>query len=73
MEVWIDLHRKMTPERRVELALSHSQMLFQLVEMNVREMYPDADDREVFLRVAARNLGRDLMIRAYGWDPELHK
>jgi hypothetical protein len=35
-------------------------------------MYPDADEREVFLRVAARRLGRDLMIAACGWDPDLH-
>jgi hypothetical protein len=35
-------------------------------------MYPDADEREVFLRVAARRLGRKLTIAAYGWDPDLH-
>jgi hypothetical protein len=35
-------------------------------------MYPQASEREVFLRVAARRLDRDSMIRAYGWDPALH-
>jgi len=34
-------------------------------------MHPEASDREVFLRVAARHLPRDLMIRAYKWDPEV--
>jgi len=34
-------------------------------------MHPEASDREVFLRVAARHLPRDLMIRAYQWDPEI--
>lgn len=73
MRVWIHLFRKMKPEKRVELALSHSKMLFGLVETNVRMRYPQADEREVFLRVAARHLSRDLMIRAYDWDPELHR
>lgn len=36
-------------------------------------MYPEADEREVFLRVAARRLDRESMIKAYGWDPDEHK
>jgi len=38
----------------------------------VRAMYPEASEREIFLRVAARRLDRETMVRAYGWDPELH-
>jgi hypothetical protein len=34
-------------------------------------VHPQASDREVFLRVAARHLPRELMIRAYSWDPEI--
>ena len=37
----------------------------------VRLRYPDADDREVFLRVAALRNGRDLSVAAYGWDPDV--
>ena len=40
---------------------------------NIRSMYPEAEDREVFLRLAARRLPRDLMIKAYSWDPDLHR
>ena len=72
MEVWVEHFRKMDPVRRVQLALEHSETRFKLVELNVREAYPQARDREVFLRVAARHLTRDQMIGAYGWDPELH-
>jgi len=35
-------------------------------------MYPEADEREIFLRVAARRLDRDTMIKVYGWDPLRH-
>ena len=70
MEVWLDLLRRMPPGEKLAATLSASQFLLQMYEMGVRSAYPGADDREVLLRVAARHLPRDLMIRAYGWDPE---
>jgi hypothetical protein len=36
-----------------------------------RQLHPEADEREIFLRVAARRLGPDLVKRAYGWSPGL--
>ena len=41
-----------------------------MYEAGVRLQYPEASEREILLRTAARHLSRDLMIRAYGWDPE---
>ena len=70
MEVWLDRLRRMTPGEKLGATLHASQLLLQFYEMGVRRLYPDANDREVLLRVAARHLPRDLMIRAYGWDPE---
>ena len=49
-----------------------AQFVLQMHEMGARRLHPRADDREVLLRVAARHLPRDLMIRAYGWDPQDH-
>jgi len=72
MEVWIDQFRRMAPERQVQLTLEHSETLFKLVEMDVRETDPQAGECEIFLRVAARHLSRDQMIGAYGWDPDQH-
>jgi hypothetical protein len=69
MAVWVDLLRKMTPGQKIEAVLSSSQFVLQAYEMGVRRLYPNAGDREILLRVAARHLSRDLMIRAYGWDP----
>lgn len=36
----------------------------------MRANYPDASEREMFLRCAALRLRRHLMMAAYGWDPE---
>jgi hypothetical protein len=70
MEVWVDLQRRMPAGEKLAAVLHASQFVLQTYEMGVRRSYPDADDREVLLRVAARHLPRDLMIRAYGWDPD---
>ena len=70
MEVWVDLQRRMSADQKLAAVLNGSQFVLQMCEMGVRSAYPNADDREVLLRVAARHLPRDLMIRAYGWDPE---
>jgi len=73
MEVWLDLQRRMPPGDKIAAVLGASQFVLQIYEAGVRLQYPDAGEREVFLRTAARHLSRDLMIRAYGWDPQLHE
>jgi hypothetical protein len=72
MEVWLDLQRRMPARQKLTAVLAASQLVLQMYEAGVRLQYPEADDREIFLWVAARHLDRDLMIRAYGWDPDLH-
>ena len=72
LEVFIQLHRDMTPGERAakvfELVAFQEGLQFD----SVRSMYPQASEREVFLRVAARRLDRETMIKVYGWDPDLH-
>ena len=72
MQVWLDLQVSMPLGEKLAATLSASQFVLQMYEMGVRQQYPDADDREVRRRVAARHLSRDLVIRAYGWDPGEH-
>ncbi len=52
--------------------------VFELIEEHcertrvaMRAKYPDASDDEIFLRCGVVYIGRALMIRAYGWDPDL--
>jgi hypothetical protein len=73
LEFFLDLHRKMTPGERVAQIFEMSSFMEGLQRSSVRSMYPDADEREVFLRVAARRLDRETMIKVYGWDPDLHR
>lgn len=71
LEVFLSLQRQMTPAQKVSLVLDFTEMLFRLAEADVRQTYPEASEREIFLRAAARRLDRETMIRVYGWDPQL--
>lgn len=73
LEVFIQLHRQMTPGQRVARVFELSALHEGLQRWSVKSMYPQADEREIFLRVAARRLDRDTMVRVYGWDPEAHR
>ena len=70
LQVYLKLHREMTPEERLRRVFELSDFQQSLQIAGVRAMYPEAGDRELFYRVAARRLGRDIMIQAYGWDPD---
>lgn len=72
LAVYLELHREMTVGQRLLRILELCNLQQSLQMANVRALYPDAGDRELFLRVAARRLGRHLMVEAYGWDPDLH-
>ena len=62
--------RSKTPDERIEIAFALTDLALRMAESGVRARYPHASEREIFLRAAALRLPRDLMIRAYGWDPE---
>lgn len=69
LAVWLDLLRAKTPEERMAMAFELSDFAVRMAESGVRARHPGASEREIFLRTAALRLPRDLMIRAYGWDP----
>lgn len=72
VEVWMEVLRSKTPGERIEIAFQLTELALQMAESGVRSRHPGASEREIFLRCAALRLPRDLMIRAYGWDPEEH-
>lgn len=73
LEVFYEIQRRRTPEQKLADVFQLSQGLFELVKAGMRLRYPEADEREVFLRAVASRVPRELMIKAYGWDPELHE
>ena len=72
MDVWLEMLREKTPGERIAMAFGLSEFAIKMSESSQRAAHPGATDREIFLRAAALRLPRDLMVRAYGWDPEQH-
>jgi hypothetical protein len=66
----IDLIRKQSPEQRAQkvLALNNRARAMQLV--GIRRRHPEADERELRMRLASLWLDRQTMIRLFAWDPE---
>jgi hypothetical protein len=70
LAVMIELEKKMPPGDKAALTLQMGGMLIDLAEAGVRAMYPQADEREVRVRLALRHLDRALVLRAYGCCPD---
>jgi len=70
LQVFIEAQRRLSPGEKIAAVLEMSEFLMRLAEDNVRKLHPEFSEREVFLNAASRRLGRETMIRVYGWDPE---
>jgi hypothetical protein len=62
----MDLTRKMSPEEKLQRALELSWTVRLAAEAGLREAYPHASEREIFLRSARQNLGAELFRKVYG-------
>ena len=71
LEVFLSLQRRRTPSQKLKQMFEMTELVLKAAVAGVRQMYPDADEREVFLRAAARRLDPDTMFKVYGWDPRL--
>jgi hypothetical protein len=56
---------------KAELIDSMSRDAHELALVGARLRHPSASERELEMRAFALRLGRDLMVRVYGWDPEV--
>jgi hypothetical protein len=65
-----DILRRMTPEDRFRAVCGLIRAADAIACAGIRERFPQASEREVFLRLAVRKLGPDLACRVY---PELER
>ena len=72
MSFFYETQRKRTLGQKLVDVFDLSEGLFETVKAGIRLRYPEADEREVFLRAVASRVSREL-IRAYGWDPAVHE
>jgi hypothetical protein len=68
-EAWrilLNIYQRMTPDEKLQRTLDMSDFLRSVCASGVRAEYPEASEREVFLRVTQRTLGKDLFAKVYG-------
>jgi hypothetical protein len=68
-EIWriyLDICRQMTPSEKLAKTLELSEMYRNELKAGLCERYPQAGEREIFLRCARILLGLELFERAYG-------
>jgi hypothetical protein len=63
-------YRRMTPAAKLNRVRALNRAVLALAEADVRRRHPNADQREIELRVASRWLDAESMRRTFGWAPE---
>jgi hypothetical protein len=67
-EVLTALQRNMPPSEKMQLAFEWSEIIRQFAEAGLRQKYPGAGEREIFLRYARQSLGEELFRKVYGTE-----
>jgi hypothetical protein len=65
-----ELMRRLTPTKRLALALELTHATRQLIISDLHHRFPDAGDEEIKRRFIARVLPREDVIRVYAFDPQ---
>ncbi len=66
----VEAYRKMSPQQKLARVVMMTRSAQQMALARLRSTYPDADERELTLRLGALWLDRETMIRVFGWDPQ---
>jgi hypothetical protein len=66
----IEGYRRMTPTQKLQRVESLNRALVILQKARIRADYGDISDEEMRMRLGALRLGRETMIKVFGWDPE---
>jgi hypothetical protein len=66
----LDINHRMTAGEKLQIVSEMYETMMANYAAQERKLHPSADQREIFLRVAARRLGWDVVKQVYGWGPD---
>ncbi|MCP3920120.1 MAG: hypothetical protein GY711_31730 [bacterium] len=64
-------YRSLDVPEKLAIVFALSRRADDAARVGILERYPDASEHEQALRLASLKYGRDLMVEAFGWDPEV--
>jgi hypothetical protein len=63
-------YRRMTPTQKLQRVESLNRALVLLQKARIRAQYGDIPQEEMRMRLGALRLGRETMMKVFGWDPD---
>ncbi|GBC94017.1 hypothetical protein HRbin15_02522 [bacterium HR15] len=69
-QILIEHYQRMTPTEKLQQVAQMMEAIRQLQLAEIRQRYPDADERECFLRMASRWAPPHLLKKFLNWDVE---
>jgi hypothetical protein len=67
----VEGYRRMSPAEKLRRVASLNRALSQLAAARIRAQYGDVPEDEMRLRLGALRLGRETMVKVFGWDPDV--
>lgn len=61
-------YRRMSGQEKIARVRALNRTMTRLALADIRRRHPDADEREVLLRLASRRIGPELVRQLLGWD-----
>lgn len=68
--ILIEGYRRMPVWKKLQQVNELTELVRQLAMNDIRRRHPQADERELRLRLASRSIEPELMRKAFGWDPD---
>lgn len=70
LKILIEGYRRMLPEQKMECVCNMTNTVLQMALARIRKKYGNISEREQRLRLASLWLDREVMIKAFNWDPD---
>jgi hypothetical protein len=71
-EAMLERLRQMSPQEKMQEIIRLNKIAFEEEAARMRVQYgAETTDRDVRLRILSRQVDRETMLKAFGWDPEI--
>jgi hypothetical protein len=69
-EIMLGIYRRMPITQKLKQVSELTRAIQEAALADIKRRHPDADERELKMRLASRWLDAETMRRVFGWDPE---
>jgi hypothetical protein len=67
----LERYRRMSPAEKLECVMELNRAEDERQRAEIRARYGDISEEEMRMRLGALRYGREIMVKAFGWDPDV--